>query len=727
MAVEAICPICGAVFNVRDDMSGKKVRCTKCEQVFTVGGERKARERAEQEGVQTKSATRKSPREDDDATERKSRAAARRGRDDDDDDDDKKGKGKNKRVYHDEEEDDDKGKPKKLKDQVQRKGSNRQEPGLPVKTFVLAGGALLILLLICGGGVYGVYALMSGASEAAQEIANDVPAAGNPGLGQGPMQPAPPAKRLASVEDALGDLNSDNLGERHAALDWLARSKLEKGRQHQVSKALDPFLKDPDAGTRERAVNALKVWGTKENVPGLVKILEETQPGLIPNFAHGAIEVLGMLQDERGAEPVWKFREGAFTNASADKALRAMGQAAGEKAALGHMNDPNNHLRGAARTLLVYYGTKDEAKLDQVVADVQNDDKSRRGAATEYLATNPVVEAQRLNVSKALNVTLSDPEEGIVENGIKALEKWYTADNVPALITVLDDDQFRRKHQARKNQVIALLGKIKDPRSAEPLAKCLTVPGERRAAGDALIALGPAARPAAEKYITDPDGGVRKEATRVVQALGADTGNIGLTQAIADLGSPDGGVRGRAAANLARMKVDAANQVQVAKALEKAAAEAGDRGAQEGAVKALGVWGTKENGPALLKLIEDREKNSPQVRHLAMEQLGKWKCEEAVKPLAEVCLGTDKGDREAAAKALIAMGPELGHKIEGTVREGLKSRDKAIILECCKVLGAVGTKASNADLTALRLLAIREKKNDVAGACDKALKDIAAR
>ena len=42
MAVEALCPICGAVFNLRDDMQGKKVRCTKCEHVFTVGGEAKA-------------------------------------------------------------------------------------------------------------------------------------------------------------------------------------------------------------------------------------------------------------------------------------------------------------------------------------------------------------------------------------------------------------------------------------------------------------------------------------------------------------------------------------------------------------------------------------------------------------------------------------------------------------------------------------------------------------
>ena len=57
MAVEALCPICGAVFSLKEEMQGKKVRCTKCEHVFTVGGESKAKakEREDKEtGVKTK-------------------------------------------------------------------------------------------------------------------------------------------------------------------------------------------------------------------------------------------------------------------------------------------------------------------------------------------------------------------------------------------------------------------------------------------------------------------------------------------------------------------------------------------------------------------------------------------------------------------------------------------------------------------------------------------------
>lgn len=38
MAIKAVCPACQASFNVRDELRGKKIRCSKCKGVFLIGG-----------------------------------------------------------------------------------------------------------------------------------------------------------------------------------------------------------------------------------------------------------------------------------------------------------------------------------------------------------------------------------------------------------------------------------------------------------------------------------------------------------------------------------------------------------------------------------------------------------------------------------------------------------------------------------------------------------------
>src|SRR6266446_4747046 len=110
MAVEALCPICGATFSLRDDMAGKKVRCTKCEQVFTVGGEAKAKPAAEKVSVQPRPAApakKSAPARDDDevSTAKKNRVAAKRGRDDDDEDDKPRAKASSRRGKNDDDDD----------------------------------------------------------------------------------------------------------------------------------------------------------------------------------------------------------------------------------------------------------------------------------------------------------------------------------------------------------------------------------------------------------------------------------------------------------------------------------------------------------------------------------------------------------------------------------------------------------------------------------------------
>jgi HEAT repeat protein len=630
------------------------------------------------------------------------------GKRDRDDDDDRPRAKKSRRAYDDDGDDS----PRKSSD-----GSGM--------VLAIVGGVFAVLLLLCGGGVLGVYYMYRKGAEAIEQAANaPAPAADVPVI-DNPFIPGPTRPTLASIDDALRALKSADEGERRAALEWLARAPLDVGRQAEVSRAVNPFLTDPDNRTREKAVGALKVWCTRDNVDGLVRILNEGNPGPggPPELVKGSMEVLGKLQDERGAEPVWRYiREGSIWW-DAERAMKAMGPAAGEKATLKHLNDPVGGIRGTARGILASYATKDDAKVRQTLLDLKADDRARRSAAAEYLANvSPVVDSERPAVSQALNATLTDPDAPTVDNGLRAIEKWYTADNVPALVKMLDDDRSRDRHR-----VMALLGKIKDVRAAAPMAARLPVGADRRSAADALIVLGPVGKPAVEKYSTHPDQAVRREVERILGSYGADTSGLKLAQVLADLASPEARRRTDAARKLANdIKVDPAEQTKVARALATAVADASDKGAQEMALKALAVWGTKANGPALVKLIEDRDKNPAQVRHQAMDILARWKDEEAIKPIA-LNIGTDKGDREAAAKALMAMGPELGNKIEGVVSGGLQNPDRAVVLECVKVLGAVGTRASVAELNKLGQLAVKQKQRDVEAACRKALAEITLR
>jgi predicted Zn finger-like uncharacterized protein len=84
MPIQTACPNCDASYKLPDDKLGKKVRCKKCEETFTVSNGAKAGSKAK-EGIQAKAPQRKvSPKKPDDD-------------DVDDDDGDDKGKGKKKK------------------------------------------------------------------------------------------------------------------------------------------------------------------------------------------------------------------------------------------------------------------------------------------------------------------------------------------------------------------------------------------------------------------------------------------------------------------------------------------------------------------------------------------------------------------------------------------------------------------------------------------------------
>ncbi|HJT77176.1 MAG TPA: HEAT repeat domain-containing protein, partial [Gemmataceae bacterium] len=242
--------------------------------------------------------------------------------------------------------------------------------------------------------------------------------------------------------------------------------------------------------------------------------------------------------------------------------------------------------------------------------------------------------------------------------------------------------------------------------------------GDRGRASKALIAVGAPAEKELLKLVNDPaaDQGARDEAARILKAIGSKE-NVGVTSALANLGNADAGRRRDAARTLAEMKApDKGKQAEVAAALLRTVSDS-DAGVREQAAKALVVWATPEQTPDLLRLLDNMQ--AP-VRQSAMLALGKLQEEKAAAPIAaHLLLGED---RRAAGDALRALGP----KAETEVAKYLAARDKAVVLDACKILGDIGTKKSV--LVLKRVVALTQaKQKDIAVAASLAIQQISSR
>jgi predicted Zn finger-like uncharacterized protein len=346
MAKEVLCPICGATYNLADEQIGKKVRCKKCEHPFTAGGERKRDERDDEDddrGVQDR------PR---------GRSKAKKSRDDEE--------------YA--------RKPKKTKSiDEQAKPRSEQGPGSPVTAIVLTGVAVGVLVLCCGGGgvVWWVWPQQAnnpvnnppnfgqprnfGPPNAGQPNFGPPPNFGQPNFGPGGMAPA-----VANLKEALDFVRGNDPARRNAGADWFARNPRDEAKAAEVSKALDPMLRSGkpgpfgnDNGCCTAALQAVKVWGTKENVPALVDFLK-AQIADDPHWIHvmdqlkDAMDALAMIGDDRGVDGIIPFA-GSFHNIHLgghhEQALRRMGPKA-ENGLRRYANDPNPGIRDLANKLL---------------------------------------------------------------------------------------------------------------------------------------------------------------------------------------------------------------------------------------------------------------------------------------------------------------------------------------------------------------------------------------
>jgi hypothetical protein len=132
------------------------------------------------------------------------------------------------------------------------------------------------------------------------------------------------------------------------------------------------------------------------------------------------------------------------------------------------------------------------------------------------------------------------------------------------------------------------------------------------------------------------------------------------------------------------------------------------------AAEALGTWTRKETAGRLIKSAGDADS---EVRHAVLQSLGKLKASDAAEAIAQRL--ANKDDRDAASRALIAIGPSA----EKGVRKQLQASDSEARREVCRILGEIGTADSLEELQTLA----KDSDKTLAESAAKAIRKIEQR
>lgn len=166
------------------------------------------------------------------------------------------------------------------------------------------------------------------------------------------------------------------------------------------------------------------------------------------------------------------------------------------------------------------------ADLDAIRADLKGKGPRLR-LSLSRLRTAAIDEERRPDIAAALADLLTDSDWSIQQGAAMALRTWATADTVPALLPLVSGgNDFVR------NDVIAALGMLEDPRACDVLAARLLVLGDRRAAAEALRRIGPACEPALLGVVARADTFAKWEICRLLGELGTQASVPALQEMI---------------------------------------------------------------------------------------------------------------------------------------------------------------------------------------------------
>jgi hypothetical protein len=305
------------------------------------------------------------------------------------------------------------------------------------------------------------------------------------------------AKPQTIAGEALGRLKSKSPAAQLSAARWFAQNPPDDERQQsEVARALAGLLEDLSPQVDVTALDALKLWATRDSIPQLVAFARrEESTAACPAEL---IDVLARFPDESAAKAIALQLQVTANRGRAVQALLKFGPAA-TKEVLQYINDPDPAVQKEARGLCQQLNVPAPLQLDQTLADVADGRKPRSRAALQWLAQLRPDEANRARVSQALNTALLDPDPAVLEDALNAARVWGSQANTATLLKLFAT--LRTGGAACDSRVIELLGSLKDPAAAPALAEGLTRQQELAPAVNALVAMGPRAEEAVIPYL----------------------------------------------------------------------------------------------------------------------------------------------------------------------------------------------------------------------------------
>jgi hypothetical protein len=158
--------------------------------------------------------------------------------------------------------------------------------------------------------------------------------------------------------------------------------------------------------------------------------------------------------------------------------------------------------------------------LDEAIQQLQGADRGQRQAAAQWVQLQPVDAGRRTEVARALEPLLDDLDPAVRLAGMRALEVWGGAENVPAVVRLLESDPGGFEGEECRRRATDTLVRLKDSRGAAAVARQWKYPLEGERTRRALEKLGPAAEPAVLPYLNNTDRNVQAEACKTLQAIG---------------------------------------------------------------------------------------------------------------------------------------------------------------------------------------------------------------
>jgi serine/threonine protein kinase len=168
-------------------------------------------------------------------------------------------------------------------------------------------------------------------------------------------------------------------------------------------------------------------------------------------------------------------------------------------------------------------------EIDQCLADLKTSNAGARALAAARLQRAVPLQERQDAVVNVLEAMLKEKDPFSRKQAVDALGTWAGPKTVPLLIQCLDESALLVKLAA-----IDALGKLKDERAAQPLAKLIAEPGPRVQAAKALQSLGALSENAVLEMLTHADPEARQQACRLLKELGTSTSLPGLKTASED-------------------------------------------------------------------------------------------------------------------------------------------------------------------------------------------------